>query len=693
MSTKPKSRGPQCTSPYTDGKAGSMASLPASWFTSSEMYDLERRAIFSKKWMLTTHQIRLPIPGDWIKFEIVGYEYVISRDRKGEIHAFHNACRHRGYHVVEGASGHNQILSCRYHGWSCALDGRLTKANWYEDIQGFDKNQNGLFKIHTRVDALGFVWVNLDSSETPEPWESEFDDIDRGERYNGYDLNDYVFDHEFEIDADTNWKLCSDNYNECYHCPTSHPGIDALLVVDKLTLDSNKGYMIAISPQNEQQKRDGLKLCATYWYPNVSTNILPNYIMLQRFLPRLVNRTRMHYQIFRNKNAKQELFDLIDKMYVKIMTEDEGLACGVQKNMEHDLYVSGQLHPRVESASLHMQARTREIVKEHAKREEAAGHQIWPAKPVLTLDENISEKIAPVLVTADDAHNSWRCLLLPIAHASDLVRRAVISAAAGHAPAATSNTKISTSYAYQQVIHELRRRQDLEAESLLGKQHIVLTLLVLLAKAIVDGSQDFRSVFNLLETLLRTVKDRKAFHSGEIGTFILAQVSKFRGYAALFLSRSEAITILSTCTAGGPPVNANWHEYNTSRNLYPSLNICMSTMYEVDRRACDIYLARELLGPHTPALIEMVDDFRKTLAAVLAASPGEHTLAWAVFIVAIESGGYEHREVFIQFLRRHQRVRGFGSIGKAIEYIERIWAAHEQNDWVEQIMQLPLLVV
>ncbi|KAI5369389.1 putative aromatic-ring-hydroxylating dioxygenase, alpha subunit, rieske [2Fe-2S] iron-sulfur [Septoria linicola] len=596
MSTKPKSRGPQCTSPYTDGKAGSMASLPASWFASSEMYDLERRAIFSKKWMLTTHQIRLPIPGDWIKFEIVGYEYAISRDRKGEIHAFHNACRHRGYHVVEGASGHNQILSCRYHGWSYALDGRLTKAPWYEEIQGFDKNQNGLFKIHTRVDALGFVWVNLDSSETPEPWESEFDDIDSGERYNGYDLNDYVFDHEFEIDADTNWKLCSDNYNECYHCPTSHPGIDALLDVDKLTLDSNKGYMIANSPsllkmssRNEMVSR-------------------PNYIMLQRFLPRSVNRTRMHYQIFRNINAKQELFDIIDKMYVKIMTEDKGLACGVQKNMERDL-------------------------------------------------------------------------------------RAVISAAAGHAPAATSNTKISTSYAYQQVIHELRRRQDLEAESLHGKQHIVLTLLVLLAKAIVDGSQDFRSVFNLLKALLRTVKDRKAFHSGEIGTFILAQVSKFRGYAAPFLSRSEAITILSTCTAGGPPVNANWHEYNTSRNLYPSLNICMSTIYEVDRRACDIYLARELLGPHTPALIEMVDDFRKTLAAVPAASPGEYTLVWAVFIVALESGAYEHREVFIQFLRRHQQVRGFGSIGKAIEYIERIWAAHEQNDWVEQIMQLPLLVV
>lgn len=119
----------------------------------------------------------------------------------------------------------------------------------------------------------------------------------------------------------------------------------------------------------------------------------------------------------------------------------------------------------------------------------------------------------------------------------------------------------------------------------------------------------------------------------------------------------------------------------------------MSTIYEVDRKACDIYLARELLGPHAPALVEMVDDFKNTLAAVPVASPGEHTLVWPVFIVALESGVYEHREVFLQFLLRHQEARGFGSTRKAIEYIESMWAAHDQTDWVEQIIQLPLFVV
>lgn len=101
--------------------------------------------------------------------------------------------------------------------------------------------------------------------------------------------------------------------------------------------------------------------------------------MLQRFLPQSAHKTKMHYQIFRNKNAKQELFDLINVLYKQVMDEDKGLACGVQKNMERGLFINGQMHPRVESSALHLQAKTREAVKEHAAKEKVVGRQIWPA--------------------------------------------------------------------------------------------------------------------------------------------------------------------------------------------------------------------------------------------------------------------------------------------------------------------------
>jgi len=142
--------------------------LPASWYTSQEMYELERRAIFSKKWLLTTHQVRLSQPGDWLKFEAAGYEFILSRGRKDDkIHGFHNVCRHRAYPLVEGRQGTTKIFSCRYHGWSYGLDGKLAKAPKYDELEGFDKSQNSLFPIHVKVDAKGFVWVNLDAAPNP----------------------------------------------------------------------------------------------------------------------------------------------------------------------------------------------------------------------------------------------------------------------------------------------------------------------------------------------------------------------------------------------------------------------------------------------------------------------------------------------------------------------------------------------
>lgn len=269
-----KIRGPVCTSPVTDGKSEPIRALPASWYTSPDMYQLERRAIFTSKWMLITHEVRLANSGDWLKFECAGYEYVITRDRKNQIHAFHNTCRHRAYPVVEGTSGRNQILACKYHGWSYGLDGKLAKAPWYEDVENFDKSRNNLFRVHVRTDINGFIWVNLNSSDEPEPWEKDFANIDQQERYEQYNFKDYVFDREFEIDAETNWKLCVDNFNEYYHCPTSHPNIPTLLDIDTLRSDSKDGYTIHTSAQSEEQKRDGLQICTTYYFPNVSTNVL-----------------------------------------------------------------------------------------------------------------------------------------------------------------------------------------------------------------------------------------------------------------------------------------------------------------------------------------------------------------------------------------------------------------------------------
>ena len=57
----------------------SVRALPANWYTSEEMYQLERRAIFSRRWLILTHKSRLAKPGDFIRYNIANYDIVVSR--------------------------------------------------------------------------------------------------------------------------------------------------------------------------------------------------------------------------------------------------------------------------------------------------------------------------------------------------------------------------------------------------------------------------------------------------------------------------------------------------------------------------------------------------------------------------------------------------------------------------------------
>jgi phenylpropionate dioxygenase-like ring-hydroxylating dioxygenase large terminal subunit len=118
------------------------------------MYQLERRAIFSKRWMLLTHCKRFAKAGDYLSFIIADFSFFLVRDRDGDISGFHNICRHRAYPVVQAREGTASILTCRCHCWSYGLRGNLAKAPRFETIPDFDKSANGLLPIHVHIDKV-----------------------------------------------------------------------------------------------------------------------------------------------------------------------------------------------------------------------------------------------------------------------------------------------------------------------------------------------------------------------------------------------------------------------------------------------------------------------------------------------------------------------------------------------------------
>lgn len=92
------------------------ATLPASWYSTREIYELERRAIFARHWLLISHELRFQIPGAYASFTVAGYPFFIVRDRKGGLNAFLNACRHRAFPILLQPEGTANILACKYHG-------------------------------------------------------------------------------------------------------------------------------------------------------------------------------------------------------------------------------------------------------------------------------------------------------------------------------------------------------------------------------------------------------------------------------------------------------------------------------------------------------------------------------------------------------------------------------------------------
>ncbi|RHZ70299.1 hypothetical protein CDV55_104714, partial [Aspergillus turcosus] len=377
----------------TNDEKNAMRALPSSWYTSQEMFELERRAIFSRKWLLTTHKLRLPNTGDYLRYEVSGFQFVLVKDRDGNINAFHNVCRHRAFPVVTEEKGTARIFACKYHGWSYGLNGKLAKAPGYQDLEGFDKSKNGLLPIHVHIDANGFIWVNLDAGEKPEiAWEEDFKGMDHLPRFEYVKWDQYTFDHTWEQEGDYNWKILADNYNECYHCATTHPDIPSIADLSSYSVQTRDGGIIHDGASKPEQIAVGLCPASTYFFPNASITVSPHFFFMQRFVPLSPTRSIMKYEVYRNKNSSDDDFEKINQIYKRIMSEDKYLCDLTQKNINAGVFVNGELHPEMEKGPLYFQKVVRDLVVEHYEREQKAKQEIWPARQNLPKNATVSEK-------------------------------------------------------------------------------------------------------------------------------------------------------------------------------------------------------------------------------------------------------------------------------------------------------------
>lgn len=369
--------------------------LPASWYRSSSLYQLERRAIFSRKWILITHRIRLSQPGDFLSFTYAGFPFFLVRDRDGNINGFHNVCRHRAYPIVQSRSGTAKVLSCKYHGWSYGHKGNLAKAPRFETVEGFDKSQHGLLPIHVHIDKVGFVWVNLQAGEPDIKWEDEFKGADEKPILREFDFQEeFKFDHVWDMELDANWKGLIDNYNECYHCPTSHPLIASVSDVSQYRVEPKRGCL-EHTIINKDMEDSSFRRSITFFPPCTSVTVTEHFFYIQRMIPVTATTSRIENEVYRHKNATDEQFTNLCNFYKQVLEEDKQLCIGAQENLNSGVFVNGELHPDKEKGPLHFQESVKRELMEHRKKEEQSGRELWPAAPAVrggqtgTLDEEM----------------------------------------------------------------------------------------------------------------------------------------------------------------------------------------------------------------------------------------------------------------------------------------------------------------
>ncbi|KAK6429332.1 hypothetical protein LTR95_014519, partial [Oleoguttula sp. CCFEE 5521] len=361
-------------------------SLPASWYRGEALYELERRAIFSKDWILLTHDIRFVTPGEYQQFNVAGYSFFLVRDREGKINGFHNVCRHRAFPIVQKQSGTANILSCTYHGWSYGLNGKLAKAPRFENVEGFDKSTQNLLPINIHIDACGFVWANLQAGAPDTSWNSAHGDAMNEEMMQQFDFKkEFKFDHYWEMECKANWKSLIDNYNECYHCATSHPLIAGVSDLNKYQVEPS-GNQMRHFIFNKDQADGQFRRAITFFHPTTSVTCTDNFFYIQRMFPTSATTSKIECEVYRHQNAGDEEFANICAFYKQVLEEDNELCEGAQKNLGAGVFTSGNLHPDKERGPLFFQEKVRRTLSEHWSKEQKLGRQIWPATPVATLD-------------------------------------------------------------------------------------------------------------------------------------------------------------------------------------------------------------------------------------------------------------------------------------------------------------------
>ena len=281
----------------TSSSDNGTTTLPGRYFTDPEIYELENEKIFSRQWLYVGRESSVEEEGRFFVHSQEQERIIVVRAADGELRAFFDLCRHRGTRLCSGDAGKfGKYITCPYHAWSYALDGKLISAPNMNETEGFRKDEYPLKAAACRT-FLGGIFINL--SEDPIDFETHFRPLEK--RFSPWGIGGLRIAHQVEYSVAANWKLIVQNYSECYHCPTVHPALNELSHFRATGNDLEEGAFLGgpmeisrpgggMTTTGERSAAylpglEGADLQRAYYYivfPNMLVSLQPDFVLVHR---------------------------------------------------------------------------------------------------------------------------------------------------------------------------------------------------------------------------------------------------------------------------------------------------------------------------------------------------------------------------------------------------------------------------
>jgi choline monooxygenase len=219
--------------------------------------------------------------------------------------------------------------------------------------------------VQLQLDTWGpLIFVNPDPDAAPL---TEFlDGMPERIAEAGVDLNALRFLQRSESELECNWKVSAENFLECYHCPTAHPGFSAVMdvSVDAYLLETSGGRMSQHSPPRPEPhgaydptgevERGQFHLL----FPGTVVNVMPGRpnLSIGPIVPLEPERTYRFLDYFVAPDADDTWVEEALAFDAQVGAEDRALVERVQAGVRSGLLDEGRLMPQSEQLVAHFQA-------------------------------------------------------------------------------------------------------------------------------------------------------------------------------------------------------------------------------------------------------------------------------------------------------------------------------------------------